>query len=74
MSDVEFTFHSCSTECSTHFRRLMCYDQELHLAMQASSTATRFVVVAWTWIDPRTELPLFMGEQDLEMASIKDVL
>jgi hypothetical protein len=49
----------------------MCFHPHLLDAMQKSPAVADFAVLVWTWIDPRTQLPLFMAEENDEEAKKK---
>ncbi|TEB26720.1 hypothetical protein FA13DRAFT_1008520 [Coprinellus micaceus] len=49
----------------------MSYDPRLLHAIQASPVVSDFVVLTWAWIDPRTQLPIFLAEERLEAAISK---
>jgi hypothetical protein len=51
------------TRYCAHLMISMSYDPKLLHAIQASLVASDFFALTWTWIDPRTQLPLFLGEE-----------
>ena len=49
----------------------MSYDPRLLHVIHASPVASDFVVSTWAWIDPRTQLPVFLAEERLDAAISK---